>query len=284
MAVLEQRSAADMTETTRKVRISTVVLPVDFSTLGWEALPLAEHVARRFDAQVRPVHVDTASPWLDDVTESALQLRATPFGRPVSVTVVAAPDPVTGVTDFVGGDPATLIAMSSHGHSGIGELAFGSVGEGILRSTDATVLTVGPRFDVARHAFIRRIVVCVDMTTGGEAILPEALAWARTLKVPLELVTVVSRTATSDLPEQEVAARFDRLVSELSATYPDVTGLMLKGSRPATEIVRHVSALRGTLVAMATHARPAVARTIVGSTAGAVLRHSPAGVLLCRRP
>jgi len=277
MTVMEQPGTA------RHIEIATVVLPVDFSPLSWQALPLASHVARRFGARLEPFHVDTASPWRDE--ESAtLHLRATPFGRPVSVAVTASPDPVGGIVRFAAHDPRTLIAMSAHGHSGLGELAFGSVCEGVLRAADSTVLTVGPHFDVERHAFVRRVVACVDMTSGGEAIVPEAFGWARALDVPLELVTVQAHPSSSDSPDQEDAARFEQLVRDLGAVDPRVGGLVLRGSRPAAEIVRHVTALRGTLLAMATHARPAIARTIVGSTAAAVLRHGPTGLILCRRP
>jgi nucleotide-binding universal stress UspA family protein len=268
--------------TARKVDISTIVLPVDFSPLSWQVLPLAAHVARRFHAQLRPIHVDTASPWRDE-SEAALRLRATAFGRPVTVTVVASPDPVTGITHFAGSQPRSLTAMSSHGHSGFGEIAFGSVCEGVLRSADATILTAGPKFDVERHAFIRRVIATVDMTTGGESILPEAFGWARALDVPFELITVLPQRPGSDRIEQEQQARFARLVSDLGAVDPRVTGLVLRGARPAHEIVRHVAALRGTLLAMSTHARPMVARTIVGSTAASVLRHSPTGLLLSHR-
>ena len=276
MTLMEQPGTA------RHIEISRVVLPVDFSPLSWQALPLALHVGRRFGADVTPVHVDTASPWRDE-GDAAAALRATPFGRPITVKVVAAPDPVGGILRFASDEPNRLIAMSTHGHSGFGELAFGSVCEAILRAAETTVLAVGPRFDVARHAFVRRVVACVDLTTGGEAVVPEAFGWARALDVPLELVTVQDRRPTSDNFEQEQSARFDRLVEDLAALDPRVSGVVLRGARPANEIVQHVSALRGTLVAMATRARPALARTIVGSTPTAVLRHSPGGVLLCRR-
>jgi nucleotide-binding universal stress UspA family protein len=276
MTVMEKFGVA------RKIDISTVVMPVDFSPLSWQVLPLAAHVARRFRAQLRPFHVDTASPWRDE-SEAALRLRATAFGRPVTVSVVASPDPVTGVTQFAGSQPRSVIAMSSHGHTGFGEIAFGSVCEGVLRSADSTILTVGPKFDIERHAFIRRVVAAVDMTTGGESIVPEAFGWARALDVPFELITVLAHRPSSDRLEQEQQARFDRLVNDLAAVDPRVTGLVLRGARPAGEIVRHVAALRGTLLAMSTHARPMVARTVVGSTATSVLRHSPTGVLLCHR-
>jgi nucleotide-binding universal stress UspA family protein len=277
MTVMEQPGTA------RGVEIATVVLPVDFSSLSWQVLPLASHVARRFGATVRPFHVDTASPWLDE-TWATLQLRATPFGRSVSVGVTASASAVDGILRFAREDPDTLIAMSAHGHSGLGELALGSVCEGVLRGTDAAVLTAGPSFEIERHAFVRRIVACVDMTSGGGLIVPEALGWARALDVPLELVTVQGHPASSNRPVQEQAQRFACSVRQLSEADPRVSGLVLRGSRPAGEIVRHVAALRGTLLAMSTHARPAVARTILGSTASAVLRHSPTGLLLRHRP
>jgi nucleotide-binding universal stress UspA family protein len=264
------------------VKVSSVGLPGVFSPLSWRFRRVAVHVAHRLGAAVQPVHIDTASPWKDG--ESApLRLRATPFGQRVDVLVSADGDPVDGILRVAASLPEPVIALSTHGHTGVGELAFGSVSEGVLRGTDEPVLAVGPMFDLERHEGVRRIVACVDMTAGGDQIVPDALAWAQRLDVPLELLTVFpGRDRSYELVQPDVAS-FEQFVSQLAEVDPRVSGLVLHGPRTAREIVMHAGARRGTLLAMATHARPPVTRAVVGSTTAAVVRHTPTGLLLRRR-
>src|SRR5262245_51059692 len=55
---------------------------------------------------------------------------------------------------------ADLIAMSSHGRSGIREWAFGSVAERVLRTTNLPVLVF--RGGVGRSATLRKILIALD--------------------------------------------------------------------------------------------------------------------------
>lgn len=270
------------------VDIQTVILPVDFSPLSWRILPLAQSVAKQFGATIQPIHVDTASPWRSGdgrgLPEAApLRLRATPYGHRVDVMVTAEADAADGILRFAHFVPKSLIAISAHGRTGVGEFAFGSVSEEVLRRTSSAVLAVGPTFDVERHADVRRIVACVDMTTGGDAIIPDALTWAQRLDVPLELLTVEPTRSTAYEQTKDDRAVFEHMVSALAMRDPRVSGVIARSPWPAREIVAHAAARRGTLLAMATHARPPVARTVVGSTVMAVVRHSPTGLLLRRR-
>ena len=266
------------------VSIRNIVVPVDFSALSWQVSPLARHLAHRIGADVTAVHVDTASPWRDGADAAVLRLRATPYGRSQDILVAAAADPAEGILDVAGSGSDTLIAMSTHGHSGVGELAMGSVCEKVLRNHDKPVLLTGPRFDITRYGFVRRIVACVDLTTGGDAVVPDALAWARALDVPLQVVTVLPRHDNPDTAVGAAALQFTQLIDAIDDPDGRVSGLLLEGARPAHEIVAHVRGLRGTLLAMTTHARPAIARTVAGSTVMSVLRHTPSGVLVRRRP
>lgn len=266
------------------VSIRHIVVPVDFSAKSWQVSPLAHHVADRFGADLTAVHIDTASPWRDGEAAAVLRLRATPFGRREEVLVAAAANPADGILNLVGSDPETLIAMSTHGHSGVAELAMGSVCEQMLRRRHEPILLTGPQFDIARYGFVRRIVACVDLTPGGDAVLPDALAWAQALDVRLQVVTVLPRQLDPDLAIGDEALRFSRLIDAIEPFDGRVSGLLLEGARPAHEIVDHVRGLRGTLLAMTTHARRPVTRAVVGSTVMSVLRHTPSGVLVRRRP
>jgi nucleotide-binding universal stress UspA family protein len=260
-------------------------MPVDFSQLSWRVLPLARTVAQSFGVDLLPLHVDTASPWREPDDVSRLTLSTAPFGRRLEVDVVAARDPAATIARYARRMAPSLIAMSTHGHTGIGEMAFGSVCEGVLRHTDGPVLTVGPEFDVGRHSVVRRLVVCLDSSADALVVVPDALAWGHVLDVPVELMTVLPGQPITELGTQRAAAaEVERLASELSAEHERVSSLVLHGARPGFEIVRYADAVPGTLLAMSTHARAAVPRAVVGSVVMFVARHSTSGVLLRRRP
>lgn len=251
-----------------------IVIPVDFSPLGWRVLPLARTLARAFGAEVRPVHVDTSSPWRDEGPQP-LSLTSAPFGRRVVVDVIADTDATHGISTYLAGRERALVAMSTHGHGGVGELAFGSLSEGVLRRSDDAIVVVGPQFDVGRYSGVRRVTACIAGHGDAAVIVPVALRWARALAVPLEIVTVQPAGARSDMFVQWMA-------DDLAAVYPYVTAIMLVGNRPGPEIVRYATAQPGTLLAMATHARPALSRAVAGSVVMHVARHSPSGLLLRR--
>jgi nucleotide-binding universal stress UspA family protein len=266
------------------VAVRHVVVPVDFSALSWQVAPLAQHIATRLGADVQTVHIDTASPWRDSSDAAMLRLRTTPYGRHEDILVAPAAHAADGILDVAGYGPDSLIAMSTHGHSGVGEIALGSVCEEVLRRHDEPILLTGPRFDIARYGFVRRIVACVDLTSGGDAVVPDALAWARALDVPLQVVTVLPRRSNPDTALGAEALQFSRLIDAIEDSEGRVSGLLLEGARPAREIVEHARGQRGTLLAMTTHARPAVVRAVAGSTVMSTLRHTPSGVLVRRRP
>jgi nucleotide-binding universal stress UspA family protein len=268
-----------------KLGYRRVVMPVDFSPLSWRVLPLARTVARTMGVDLEPVHIDTASPWRDAGEGSKLTLTAAPFGRRLEVNVVAASDPAAGITDFAEHGGQSLIAMSTHGHTGIGEMAFGSVCEGVLRRADTPVLAVGPDFDIGRHSVVHRIVVCIDASADSLVVVPDALLWAHAFDVPLELMTVLPGQPAADLtPEREAALDMERVARELSQDHERISAFVLHGSRAGFEIVRYADSVPGTLLVMSTHARPALSRAVVGSVVMHVARHSTTGVLLRRRP
>lgn len=261
-----------------------VIVPVDFSPLSWRVLPLARAVAAKFDAELVPVHVDTASPWREADDGNRLALSASPFGQRLDVEVVAAADAGSGIEKFVRRSPGPLLAMSTHGHTGVGEMTFGSVCEEVLRRVDAPVLAVGPEFDMVRHSDIRRLVVCIDASSDSTAVVPDAVAWAERLDAPIELMTVLPGMPGTDLTaEHDAVAAVQRLATELATRDDRVSSLVLHGGRPGFEIVRYADAAPGTLIVMATHARPAVARTFLGGVAMHVARHTTTGLLLRRR-
>ena len=140
------------------MQISTILVPLDGSTLAETALPPAVGLAREHGARM--------------VLLRAVEAHTVPMGDPVQAQVEAVREAegyVDGVRERVRhtgvasvetsvwyGPPAEsiveaahyrgadLIVMSSHGRTGLGRLVLGSIAERVLRATRVPILLIRP--------------------------------------------------------------------------------------------------------------------------------------------
>jgi nucleotide-binding universal stress UspA family protein len=260
---------------------SDIAVPVDFTSLGWRVLPLAEALAQGFGVPVHLMHVDTSSPWSDDDPQ-LLRLRATPFRRPVQVQVIADSDVAMGLARHLSGRDS-LVVMGTHAHTGAADMFLDSSTEDILRALDGPVVLGGPRFRDGRVP-LARIVCCLDLDEPPAGLLRDVTAWARHLHIGITLLTVLPPGRGELLDElREQERRLALLTDRLNTDGLDTAAVVLRGSRPGHEIVDYANDAPGTVVALATHARTASVRAVVGSVGMKVVRHAHGPVLVRRR-
>lgn len=178
-----------------------------------------------------------------------------------------------------------LIAMSSHGRSGVVRLIAGSVAEEVLRKTGLPILVTRPGIEV--HDW-KRIVVALDGSERSEAILPEAARIAKKIGASIDLLRVATPSIAAapgetpfvlppedPLPYLQVVA--GSLEQEGIATRP----IALEGN-PSTLILDYLSKSGASLLCMTTHGRSGLTRLLLGSVAEEVVRKAPCPVLLRR--
>ena len=146
-----------------KVRFTRILLPLDGSKLGEAALPYIESLAIDTKAEVVLLQVvtplsahllvaegylsqtadkyiamvsRTAKNYLDAVKERLMKLEI-----PVRCEVEAG-SPAEKIISYAKENNINLIAMSTHGHSGISRWLIGSVADKVLHATDIPVLLV----------------------------------------------------------------------------------------------------------------------------------------------
>lgn len=135
-----------------------VMVPLDGSPLAEGILPFILQIAGPLDLEVMLVRVvqpippqaleGTGHVVLDDVPARLREAReylapvaADLRGRGVRVTTEARHgDPVKELVAAARDAGADLIAMTTHGRSGVGRLLFGSVAEAVLRQANVPVL------------------------------------------------------------------------------------------------------------------------------------------------
>ena len=215
-------------------------------------------------------------------------------------------EPATAIVDEAARDPGTLIAMSSHGRSGLARWWMGSVTDKVLHLTDNPLLVVrsvaqpqGP----PQTAF-ERITVPVDGSELAEEILPHVAYLSSAMGLAVDLVRVnpsrddyyrslsigpseVAHVTPSyeeyiEIVDGEAEGYLAELKERLTRQgAASVSSSLLHG--PAADMIADLAAsARNNLVAMTTHGRSGVGRLVLGSVAERVVRQSGGPVLLIR--
>ena len=310
-----------------------IIVPLDGSPFAEQVLSLAAAIARRTGMALELVKVHHARPvgYAQDTMLAALDLDARDLelsagylariarelgegtGLAVRTSVLEDASPPVAICNEAERVGATLIAMATHGRTGLLRTVRGSVADGVLRHTTAPVLlwrvSEPPQPVPAAPA---HVLVALDGSTWAEMVVPTAAVLARVLGARLSLVRVVAHVAAvlpapvatiGDVPfagpgwlppeidraaTQRAVERargyLHHVVDRIHAEHPGlVVGVhAVADDDAAATILRLTSEVHADVVAMTTHARGA-SRFIVGSTVDKVLR-GRAGVTLLVRP
>ena len=171
------------------------------------------------------------------------------------------------------------VCMASHGRRGVGRALLGSVAEETLRLLRRPCLLVGPQ--VAGKPVGERpgIVACVDGTPLSETVVPVACEWARQLHVPLQLVSVLEPVVGYGHPGEGPVEHgyLAGLVTGLDCGEP-ADYEVLRG-HPA-EAIASFAGTGAELVAVASHGRSGISRSVLGSVAMSVVHRAQRPVLV----
>jgi nucleotide-binding universal stress UspA family protein len=188
-----------------------------------------------------------------------------------------------------------LIAMSTHGRSGLGRWVLGSTADKVLHGTELPVLLVRPSEAGEQAAVsslpLQRVLVPLDGSELAESALPYAAEVARRVDAEVELVRVVQYQmgagfglyVEDPLGELEQAVREYLLEVEKQVRQEGVrvTANVLWGFA-GTRIVDAAHATPGTIVVMTSHGRSGPGRWVLGSIADKVVRSTDVPVLIVR--
>lgn len=143
----------------------TIVVPLDGSKRAEAILPHVVELAQRYEARVVFVRILEPIPyitrpegapdilWQDLVTEwqaealAYMDARVREFGEqgiPCKAEIIQGPV-VKAITDTAEKEDADLIAMASHGRTGLSQAFYGSVTAGVLQRVDRPLLVIRSR-------------------------------------------------------------------------------------------------------------------------------------------
>lgn len=297
--------------------IQRIIVPLDGSDHSESVLPYATAIAKALDARVVLLHAvsepvidmfaDEPIVWdnIDELRESARHAAAEYLQR-VSAKLTASGVNTTvhnvyGIAADVILDYATsgtddLIAMSTHGRSGIRRFVLGSVATRIVNGTDTPLLLVHPQEEAAEEVDISSMLIPLDMSAHSEEILPLCLDLAKAMKLDINLMMVLPTLSQLFVGTEPVAYPANALdiVDDYAKEYLKGKADQIKtdnGLNVEWKVVQgdiggaitdSAESQSNSMIAMSTHGRTGLGRWVLGSVTDKVIRSSGKPVLVIR--
>lgn len=301
---------------TPSFRYRSILVPVDGSSFGEHALPLALGIARRAGAEVRVMHVhspmesvfprdrlypDSVDLWRQERKRDYLNNLLRRLARVTSVPIKSVFKKAREVTDSLSNAASIrtdLVVMATHGRGPLGRFWFGSVGDTLMRRLSVPLLFVrgyDAPADLTGDPMLRHVLTTLDGTEASEKVLRPALALGNLTSAYHTLLRVIpwvdySLRYTWETPhalidaEKTEAWNYLRRVAKRHGRTNDVSPrLVLDEESTAQAILRYAESHDADVIALATRGEGGLSRVFHGSVADKVVRGASVPVLVCRQ-
>lgn len=191
-----------------------------------------------------------------------------------------------------------MIAMATHGRSGVNRWALGSTADHILRRCTLPTLLVRPASsDLRGTPILQRILVPLDGSSLAEHALATAQKLAKASGASLLLLRAIDLQVEQEIdgPLLEMAGQATLRRHRAQAANHYLTQIQYQLRRQQVDSQSHVMYTRphqailataksapSDLIVMSTHARSLIGRWVYGSVADQVVREAPCPLLLTR--
>ncbi|HJP59585.1 MAG TPA: universal stress protein [Gemmatimonadaceae bacterium] len=295
----------------------TILVPTEGSDIERPAINLAVRLARRLDAELRLVRVETAPVVIERVPGSSplnitendwhaarldrehklealgTQLRA--LGEIHVSTAVLDGIVNTTLVDYARRSKIDLVVMSSHLRGGFKRATLGSVTDYLIRNSDIPVLIAKPSLlegDDASTTGFDRIVVTLDGSPLAEQIMPHVSTLASALGTSVNLLRVLTpQTYSQQRIMQPGLPWWDEAMANANSYLAEIAGRLEKSGIAASKdvtiaddvpaaIVDYAMRVKADLIAIATSGAGGFKRLFLGSVADRVTRQSPISMLV----
>jgi nucleotide-binding universal stress UspA family protein len=286
-----------------------ILLPLDGSSRSERAIPTVNQLASALRAEVEVLQVidadeifRTSSTGPTPVTlevrtrlaREYLQDIGQRFHDVTPATVVLYGSPGATVVQRARGHDIDLIAMTSHGHTGLVGTLLGSVARDVVRMSPVPVLVLRERVALPLAVRDLRVLIPLDGSELAEAILRPVERLARALDWQLHICWVAD-PADEVLSEQTTGATHERV----RRAYPEIAHRLTSVADRIREsglradlhlgcgdcgpnIVELAERLGVDIIAMSTHGRKGLGRLVLGSITEYVIGHAGTPVLAAR--
>lgn len=293
-----------------------ILVPLDGSRLAEAPLRYAVWLAKKTGAELVLMHVfggRVSDKWsyLQKQAEDISQQLQVEGGPPANVKLVdVSGDPASLIIEYANENQVDLIAMSTHGHTGIRHWLLGSVADKVVNYSMKPIWLVKSFEDLpADEEFDRKILVLLDGSEIAEKILPFATYHAKLAQgelvllhiceppqiIPAGVYHMIPQGYPPTLPlewEQYVEREIERRSKECRlylGKFMDKednsgikTGYEYLFGKAVEEIEIYLKTVPVSLVAMTTRGSTGLARRVIGSVAEKVISVARSPVLIMR--
>lgn len=279
-----------------------VLIPTDGSEGTEEAIAHGLALADRYEATVHALSVvernvlkelDAEVSLPESVRESRTEaahqatadVRAQAADHDVAVTEAIREGPPAREIVSYADEHADLIAMGTHGRTGLGQYLLGSVTTSVVRTASVPVLT-DRLTDPPRSTSYTDILIATDGTAGSTGAIEHAIALARRYEATLHALYVVdTKRGRSTLVQNALEQNGEQAVSTVT-TAAESEGVSsverVVAGVPHEEIRSATEEFDVDLLVLGTHGRSGVDRLVLGSVAERLIRTAEIPVLTVR--
>jgi nucleotide-binding universal stress UspA family protein len=296
-----------------------ILAPLDGSPLAESILPYARSLAKALKVKVELLHildpqvisafVNPARDRYADKVEADMKQHGLDYLKSAAASFPDAANVECAVKmgkaaevilQRAEADKGTLIAMATHGLSGVRRWLLGSVAEKVLHMTFNPLLLARPgeKVDATGMARLKTVIVPLDGSGLAERVLPHVTLLAKKIDLEVVLLRIFALPFSTyfvgeDYPLPDLA-RLTEEIREEARGYLDgrveqlrseglerVSSLLLEGNA-AQKIIETAQQTADNLVAMCTHGRSGLSRLALGSVTSRVVGHSGDPVLVIR--
>ena len=295
---------------------SKILIPLDGSETAEKVLPYARALAENLKASVELIgaidvaemaaHLSAAR-HLDAMTAEG-ERRSLEYLRGVAKTFPGGNVACTVekgraedvILEKAATDAGTLIAMATHGRSGLDRWLLGSVAEKVLRGATNPLLLIRASEQTKSEgkASLKSVIVPLDGSELAESVLPAAVELAKKLNLEIVLFRAynipysaygggdgyyaIDFGELTDVMKDEAQTYLEKKTAQLKTQGVEKISCIAKEGLSADQIIKIGRETPASLVAMCSHGRSGVKRWVLGSVTETVVRHGGDPVLVIR--
>jgi nucleotide-binding universal stress UspA family protein len=294
-----------------------IMAPTDGSDLERPALALAVRLAKRFEAELHLVRVETppvavdpaSSPGVLEITEEtvaearqerlkkleALGAECRALGG-IRVTTALEQGIITStLSEYARRHNADLIVMASHSRGGFERLTLGSVADYLIRRADIPVIVVKPSLSFTPSdagPLFNRILVPLDGSGLAAQIVPAVVSLASKMNATVNLIYVLTPLTYAQkeimqpgLPwwDEDIAianAYLAEAAESIGKAGLSVSKEVVLSDDIASAILDYGGRMGADLIALATNGAGGLSRLLFGGVADQITRRSSTSLLV----
>ena len=279
-----------------------ILVPLDGSRLAEQILPYVCLLAEAFEIPVELLRIDDSGALTPSKgSEYLKEIGAWAFPTTVKFHhSIEIANPTEAILRHAAAERQMLIAMATHGLSGIRGWVMGSVAYKVVHATKNPVLLIRPTEEGDPGVAVKLGTVLVPLDGSGLAdrILPHVIALARSLNLEVTLIRAYrlppdnyfvgdgiyldALAGQRDAYKQEIDEYLAGKTEEIrGAGISRVSPVAIHGDA-AGEIIDCARKTGNSLIAMSTHGRSGLGRWLMGSVTEKIVQHSRDPVLVIR--